>query len=142
MPVIRVDRVTYDRLSVAARLIGVDEGEIVKVLLDRLTAEGSGQTGTAPRGETARAGERPDDWIPIFKVYKGNRIEGLFNPSTMAVKVTSDPWRGKVFTSPTAAAVDVVDHFPSDRRTSNTNGRKFWRLVSTGNDLRSVVGER
>ena len=82
-------------------------------------------------------------WLPVYKTYRAQRVEGEFNPNTMELRVITAPWSGKVFNSPTAAARAVVEKLGSgERQTSNTNGRKFWRLSGGGDDLRSVVGTR
>ena len=73
---------------------------------------------------------------------QGAKVRGEFDPSTLEVRVNSSPWSGAVFPSPTAAAQAVVAHVPGHRKTVNTNGRKFWRLVPGGEDLRSVIGQR
>ena len=83
------------------------------------------------------------EWLAIHKIYKGHRLESSFNPSTHEVRLATTPWANKYFASPTAAAVAVVEHYSSDvRETNNTNGRKFWKVTSTGENLRSIIGER
>lgn len=143
MPTIDVDQLTYEKLQITAQLTEQPVGAIVKQLLDRLasapTATTSAQAVPSP---SATAAPPVTGWLTVSKVYKGNRVDGEFNPSSMELRVTTAPWSGRVFASPTAAAIAVVEHFPSDRETSNTNGRKFWKLTSDGRDLRSVVGER
>lgn len=92
---------------------------------------------------TTTSPTRNASWIAIFKVYKGHRIEGMFNPATHEIRLTTEPWANKYFSSPTAAAVAVVGHYSGDlRESNNTNGRMFWRLRETGENLRSVIGER
>jgi hypothetical protein len=141
LPTIDVDQLTYDKLQITAQLTEKPIGAVVKQLLDRLAAP---PPITASSASGAASGPALSDaaWVPVFKVYKGHRIEGEFNPMSMELKVTTAPWSRRVFNSPTAAAIAVVEHFPSARETSNTNGRKFWKVAATGNDLRSLVGER
>lgn len=142
MPTIELDLATYEKLIITARLTEQSVGAVVKRLVDRL-ANAQSPTTTTPLSDDVVPSEKPPpSWVPVFKVYKGHRLEGEFNPSTMEVKVLTNPWAGRVFSSPTAAATAVVEHFPSTRETSNTNGRRFWRVVSTRRDLRSIVGER
>lgn len=149
MPTIDLDQQTFEKLQVTAHLTDRPIGAVVKQLVDRLVSApatvqvaAASTTVQASHSSTASVGHVQNAWLPVFKVYKGHRVEGEFNPSTMELKVTTAPWSGRVFQSPTAAAIAVVEHFPSDRETSNTNGRKFWKVTSTGRDLRSVVGER
>jgi hypothetical protein len=149
MPVIDLDQLTWDKLQLTARLTDQPIGAVVKMLVDRLAGAEAARS-TEPPGPmtvvTSPPAARPvigtDAWIPVHKIYKGNRVEGGFNPSTMELRVDTAPWSGKVFSAPTAAARAVVEHFPNDRETSNTNGRKFWKVTATGRDLRSIVGER
>jgi hypothetical protein len=141
MPIIEIDQVTYEKLHVTAQLTERQIGAVVKQLVDRLS--GAPGSVTTHRGPEVRAEEAAESaWLPVFKVYKGNRVEGAFNPSTLELRITSGSWSGQVFASPTAAAIAVVERFSSDRVTPNTNGRKFWKLVASGRDLRSIVGER
>lgn len=152
MRVVEIDEGTYDRLLVAARLMERSVGEVITRLVDRLASDGedsadTGGTNLAPDLSTASHPPRLpvpiDDWITVFKVYKGHRLEGAFHPRTREVRLSTPPWTNKVFPSPTAAAVAVVEHFSGDVRESpNTNGRKFWKVADTGKNLHSIIGER
>jgi len=155
MPSIETDDETYDRLYMAARLMDVPLGEIVRRLVKRLASEpssGASSTATAMHSEEAAAtttamptmpAPPTNDWLPIFKIYKGHRVEGNFNPSTHEVLLITEPWVNKYFSSPTAAAVTVVEHYSgNDRKSPSTNGRKFWKLTSTGANLRSIMMRR
>lgn len=165
MPTIEVDDETYDRLTFTARLVDEPVGAVVRRLLDRLSAEPAAraqpaqpaQAPSPPRPSPPAAAASPgiaaaggateppamDGWIAIHKIFKGHRVEGYFHPSTHEVRLKTEPWANKYFASPTAAAVKVVDHFAGDaRQTPSTNGRKFWKVTATGEDLRSVIGQR
>lgn len=149
MPSIDLDQDTYDKLAVSARLMDLSPGDVVSLLLRRLVvAENTDRTSRTPTATqqeelmTVSAPTHPG-WLPVHKSYLSHPVEGEFNPTTMEVRVSTAPWSGRVFPSPTAAARSVVEHFGGDnRQTTNTNGRKFWRLKDRDQDLRSVVGTR
>ncbi|MDN4473716.1 hypothetical protein [Demequina zhanjiangensis] len=145
---IEVSTATYEKLLVAAQLMGCTAGQVVDRMVSNLSGAGSGTTSIestedrreAPVVATPATGEAQ---VPVFKIYKNHRIEGVFDMSTHELRITTAPWNHKVFPSPTAAAVDVVVRISGDTRAvPNTNGRKFWKVKSTGDDLRSLIGER
>jgi len=151
---IEIADATYDRLVVAARLMDRTVGEVVAQLVDRLAASDEPTPGAKP-GATVTPirevgiqappgfGQSDSQWTPVYKVYKTHRLDGVFNPRTHELRITTEPWGNKIFPSPTAAAIDVVNHFSGDVRESpNTNGRKFWKVVATGKNLHSLIGER
>jgi hypothetical protein len=149
VPEVKLDQRTYEKLRFTASLMNCPVGDVIRLLVERLCQQpepGEGQDEPsfsrqgAETGTDAKSGA--SDWLAVYRIYKKQRFDAEFNPSTMEVRITSAPWSGRVFDSPTAAAQSVLDHVPSDRRTNNTNGRRFWRLVSGGGDLRSIVGER
>lgn len=156
MRMVHIDDATYARLVVAARLMDCTVGDVVARLVDRLANDdvapsliNPGAAVATPRKEhrytpPARVSTDPAvEWIPVYKTYKANRIQGEFNPRTHEVRLSTEPWANKIFASPTAAAVAVVDHFSGDVRESpNTNGRKFWKVAATGLNLHSIIGER
>lgn len=154
MPEVNLDDETYERLLVTSHLMDETIGEVVRRLVDRLASESRPSSdpttvgGTGPNWSPLRAQEKRiqtdvAEWLAIHKIYKGNRVEGTFNPTTHEVRLSTEPWTNKYFASPTAAAVAVVDHFSGDvRETNNTNGRKFWKISATGENLRSIIGER
>jgi hypothetical protein len=147
MPQIDLDEDTFQKLAISARLMERPIGDVVRLLVQRLVSDPPRGTssGPAPTNDEERAVTTTTPrvgWIKVSKTYLSKRVEAEFNPSTMEVRITTAPWSGKVFNSPTAAARAVVEKFGSnDRQTSNTNGRKFWHLPN-GDDLRSVVGTR
>ncbi len=147
MPSIDLDQDTYEKLEVSARLMNKSPGDVVSLLLRRLVvAPGPDKAPTTPtQQETpmSLSAPRQPGWLPVHKTYLSHLVEGDFNPTTMEVRVSTAPWSGRVFASPTAAARAVVEHYGGDnRQTTNTNGRKFWRLKDRDEDLRSVVGRR
>lgn len=144
MPNIEIDQATFDQLSLTARLMNRPVGSVVRLLVDRLAHADADGEGAIPDKTTKSTGPAApgEGWVAVHKVFKNHRVDGSFNTSTLELRITTPPWSGKTFSSPTAAAIAVVEHFPSSRQTSNTNGRKFWRRNDNGGDLRSLVGER
>ena len=109
-------------------------------MVDERIAKSSSEVRDADPGtaETASA-ETPTE---IFKVYKGHRVEGTLDPATSAIRIMSSPWDGKDYLSPTAAAIAVVEHYSPDRAEPNTNGRRFWKLSSSGESIDTIIGRR
>ena len=149
MKKVEVSDAVYDKLTFTGQLLDKSAGEVVGLLVDRLSE--ATRSSTAPEtilrgGDNTMSAQTvvaTADWIPVHKDYLGHHVEGSFNPSTMEVRISSAPWSGKVFTAPTSAARAVVAHFqPGSRETTNTNGRKFWKVTGTGRNLHSIVGER
>lgn len=141
MPSIDIEQSTYDRLVVTARLLDQPVGNVVTLLLDRLTGDAPPGQNPPVAAATARTVPGGGD-LPVHALYKGQRVEGAFSPDTLELQVDSAPWSGRRFSSPTAAAQAVVSQYGSDRQSPNTNGRRFWKVTRTGNDLRSLIGER
>jgi hypothetical protein len=158
MPKIEIDQDTHDRLNLVARVNGEPVGNVVSKLLDRLTGPGaapprfaSAPTGVASVARAVAPESSPEEdssgvtegWVPVHKIFKGHRVEGYFHPSSHEIRLRTEPWSNQYFSSPTAAAVKVVEKYAGDgRQTPNTNGRKFWKVTATGKDLRSIIGER
>jgi len=149
MPDVTIDSKTHEKLRFTANLMNRSIGDVIRLLVERLDSpDPSVEATNRPEPPLRAAPAEPNaadsrsGWIPVHKTYKNKRFEGEFNPQTMELRVTSAPWHSRVFPSPTAAAQAVVEHVPGKRQTNNTNGRKFWRVTSTGQDLRSIVGER
>jgi hypothetical protein len=160
MPAVEIDQSTYDKLEFTARLLGEDIGAVIKLVVDRTRvgegvrrrepaeterAEAMSDQQAAPRATVGRArGDwtGPSTWMPVHRRFKGELVEGSFNPATKELKVNTAPWNGKTFTSPTAAAVEVVRRISGPDVTPSTNGRTFWIITETGYNLHSVVGER
>ena len=115
MAQIELDDVTYERLLVTARLLDEPVGQVVHRLLDRLTSDGSpaAPPGCTPAPDPASyPGPKEEHvtertltavWIPVHKIYKGQRVEGTFNPSTHEIRLTTPPFANRYFNSPTGA---------------------------------------
>ena len=144
MPSIEIDSETYDHLLVTSRLVDESIGDVIRKLVQsRIMGVASSAVSLPIEPVANPVVDFEGEWIPVHKIYKGHRVEGTFNPSTHEIRLSTEPWANKYFSSPTAAAVTVVEHFSgSTRETPNTNGRKFWKVTSTGRNLHSIIGER
>jgi hypothetical protein len=157
-----LDQSTYDRLAFAARVSGLSIGQIVKRLVDDSqgapaveprSATGPSSTGAAnfEPPSTSSEGDRlamPNTSksltaeVPVYANYLGRRIEGVYLPNSNEIRVTSGPMAGRLYPSPSSAAIAVVEALNPGREHSNTNGRTFWNVGDTGQPLRSIIGRR
>ena len=125
-PTINLDTSTYERLTLVAATLGVSDSEAVAELLRRLAT---------PRATEPHDGD--GDGVAIHVVYNGARVEGTFDPSTKSVTITTGPLAGKLFKSPSAAAIAVVSHLNPDVH-PNRNGWSFWFVSATNQVLQTI----
>ncbi|MFD0583063.1 hypothetical protein [Dactylosporangium darangshiense] len=83
-----------------------------------------------------------DDEVRVHVVYKKTRVDGVFNKANHELRITSGPLVGRTFSSPSNAAIAVVEHLNPTREHPSTNGRTFWIVTATGRTLRSIIGQR
>lgn len=125
MPEINVSAETDHQLSLLASWEGTSKGEVVARLLTNLS----------------KSQTRSDDTVAVHKVYERERIEGIYDPPSSTLTITSAPWSGEVFSKPSSAAIAVVQHFKPDAN-PNRNGWDFWRVTETGAPLQSLRSHR
>ncbi|MGV9354537.1 hypothetical protein [Streptomyces misionensis] len=123
MPTIELDEQTLEKVVFAARLMACTPSEVVRRLVE------SWSTPEEPDEES--------DGVRVHAVYRGERIQGLFHPDTRTLTVTQGPRTGQSFSSPSAAAMAVIQELNPDR-SPNTNGWLFWRVTSSGDELKSL----
>src|SRR4051812_6864327 len=124
-----VDEETYDMLAFAARISGTSVQEIVTRLVREHTCGSGPEAGSvvSQRGEEAAAGSLdPAREAAVYVVYRGRRVEGVFDIRTGQLRITTDPLPGRTFNSSSAAAIAVVEKLNPGREHPNTNGRTFW----------------
>jgi hypothetical protein len=139
VPTIEVNDETYQQLAFAARVFGVDIAEVVARLMVNM-AEATDASETKPEtGEQVVPGEEE---VRVHAVYQSRRVTGVFQRSTNQLRVTSEPLANRLFSSPSAAAVAVVEKLNPGREFPHTNGRTFWIVDNTGRTLRSIIGRR
>jgi len=123
MSAIELDDQTYGKVLFAARLMGCSPAEVIRRLVDSWsTAEDSGDQ---------------SEHVAVHAVYRGRRAEGAFDPATRTLTVTSGPGEGTSYSSPSAAAMAVIQALNPDR-SPNANGWTFWRVTSSGEDLKAL----
>jgi hypothetical protein len=75
--------------------------------------------------------------VQIHAVYGGVRTDGVYDPATTAVTITSGPLAGATYSRPSGAAIAVVQL--SNRTVNpNRNGWSFWIVSSTGERLQTI----
>lgn len=132
MPTLELNPETYARLALLARAWGVTPAIATGRLIDEF-ADGASRGPTDPPRSPAKAGER----VEIHFEYRGERVEGLFDPRTHAVEVTRGPGVGQHFRSPSSAAVAAVTAL-NPTVSPNRNGWSTWRISDTGELLQSL----
>jgi hypothetical protein len=119
---VEVDEETFARLRLAARVAGITPGEVIARALDAYSVD---------------TGPPVDPWepMPVYVVYAGTRVDGMFTPATERLVITSEPLRGKGFKSPSGAARAVVQALSPEPVSGNVSGWRFWRSTSTDDRL-------
>jgi hypothetical protein len=122
VPAIDIDARTLAHVRFAARVAGVSESAIVAQAVEAFVDAGVGQR---------------DPWepVPIFGEYGDEQVEALYVPVTRRVTITSGPLTGDRYGSPSGAARAVVLSVNPKRLATQTNGWRFWRLISNGDRL-------
>lgn len=120
MPTVEVDDATFEVLRMLAAYSGVQPSDVIAKLIADLSP------GVGPAIPTTPGG------IPIHKVYKGVRCDGVFDPRTGTVSIASGPLTGRAFATPSAAAVAVVKAINPGRSNPETNGYRFWKTEGGG----------
>ncbi|WP_189194125.1 DUF4357 domain-containing protein [Micromonospora fulviviridis] len=128
---------TYDRLRFAAKVFGVSIAEVVERMVQ--THDGP-QVGAVKPEQPAPPTQTHE--VPVHVVYQNIRIQGLFEPDTNLLRITTGDLAGRTYSSPSAAAIAVVEKMNPGRAFPQTNGRTFWVVDSTGKTLRSILGKR
>ncbi|MFI6434142.1 hypothetical protein [Streptomyces sp. NPDC050759] len=124
MPAIELDERTHGKVIFAARLMGCTPSEVVRRLVESLSTP-------------EESGDGPQD-VRVHAVYRGARVTGLFDPATRTLAVTEGPAAGEVYSSPSAAAMAVIQVVNPDRTSPHANGWSFWRVTRSGEELKSL----
>lgn len=128
MGTVELDEETHAMVRFAARVFGVSEAEVIA----RFVLEYSERQSAPP---PPRPPSDPWEPVPVYGTYDGTRVEGLYLPATRRLTVSGDPLPGSRFKSPSGAARAVVVALNPGRSAAQTNGWRFWRLVSTDERL-------
>lgn len=124
MAAIELDEQTHGKVIFAARVMGCTPSELVRRLVESWST-----------AEEPAEGEQGS--VRVHAVYRGNRSEGLFDPATRTLSITTGPGAGTVYPSPSAAAIAVVSAVNPERN-PNTNGWLFWRVTHSGEELKTL----
>jgi hypothetical protein len=115
---IEVSDESYRAIELAANMGNTTHAAVIAELLDRATRPAAG-------------GLQPDpdsDDRAIFKVYKGQRTDGILTPSTGRVIITTGPLAGQSFDSPSGAARAVIVNQTGNQAATNNGWKEFWVL--------------
>lgn len=139
---VELDQSTDERLQILAQAWRVSKADAVSRVFSEWMAIGS-KPSAGPQPEHRRhevaPGTTSDGHVDVYLEYEGVRSQGLFDPSTEALRITEGPLAGKFYKSPTGAAVAVVQHVnPSVN--PNRNGWSTWRVTESGEFLQSIRG--
>jgi len=115
----------YDQVVLLERAWATSASDVIRRLLSEFrSAEDDG----------VRA--KPEQ-IAVHAVYAGSRTEGLYDPVTLSLTITTGPLAGRTYTRPSGAAVALVATL-SPGVNPNRNGWSFWVISKTGQRLRSI----
>jgi len=126
MPELPVSTSVEQRVALLARAWGVTKGEAVERLLDEF------QGGAEAACPVATAGG-----VPVHAVYGSTRVEGLFDPASNGLQITTGPLAGKAYRTPSGAAIAVVS-LHNRAVNPNRNGWSFWLVSETGERLQTL----
>ena len=143
MPQIEVSPATNEHIKAIALLLESTPEKAVEKLV--LQAKHS-MVGNLPPAPSPDADADAEGSVAVYFTYLGYRSEGTLALRTGKLRVTSSPWNGKVFGSPSGAAGAVILYYNPDRAVFRngtwqppaSNGWKEWRLVSNGQLLQTV----
>jgi hypothetical protein len=121
----------YDRIALLGRAWRYSDGEVIRRLLDEFSTPDRRTDGTNLPDTPA------DNGVPVHAVYEGTRIEGVFQPGTRQLDITTGVLAGRSFRSPSGAAIAVVQaHNPEVH--PNRNGWSFWIVTESGKWLQTI----
>jgi len=134
MPDVSLDLETYERLQLAARVARIS----IPAVIRRLASE-VGDLSGSPLADGARS---QLGWIPVFTGYQRQDVAAEFELSSGRIRIASGNLKGKVFDTPSAAAMAVIQDLKPDRRSPHTNGWRFWKDLRTRRPIGDVYERR
>jgi hypothetical protein len=128
MPDITLSPHTHDRITDLARAWGIsDEAAIIRLI---------------DAWKDARSDPQEDaDQVRIHVVYRGERVDGVYHPSTGLIDLTSGPVSKATGLKPSPAAGEVIraiNKMKGKDVTGSRNGWSFWVVTATGELLQSI----
>lgn len=130
MPSITVSQYAHGRFTDIARARGMSDEEALLWLIDVWKEATSTTTGPAD-----------GDQVPVHVVYLGERVEGIYHPSTGLIDIVSGPAPKVTGLKPSPAAGEVIRAINEARGKEVTGGRNgwgFWVVTATGELLQSI----
>ena len=127
---IRVPIADRRRLTLLARAWNTDLGGAVSRLLDHFEGD--------PLPSRPTAG---DERVAVHAVYSDERIDGLFDQHTEHLEIVTGALSGRVYRSPSGAAVAVVGLYKKGVN-PNRNGWTFWTITDTNELLQTIRNAR
>jgi hypothetical protein len=129
MPTLTVSIRTHDRITDLARAWGISDDAVIIRLIESWKAAGTA-TG--------------DGHIPVHAIYRGQRAEGVYNPDSGRIDLTSGPATGTDL-KPSPAAGEVIRAVQAGRGYTvrgSRNGWQFWLITATGEALQTIRPRR
>lgn len=120
-----LDRDTYEQVRLLGAAWEVSESEAVARLVRMFPKSKDPDTADVEPG------------VAIHAVYAETRVEGIYDPRTQAVTITTDPLEGERFKSPTGAARAVVSTL-RPTVSPHRNGWGFWTITDTDRALQTI----
>ncbi len=121
----------YEQVTLLARAWTTSASDVLR----RLLIEFRG-------AEDATASAKPTtDQVGVHAIYGGTRTDGLYDPVTQSLTITTGPLVGRTFSKPSGAAVALVGTQSPDVN-PNRNGWSFWVVSNTGKRLQAIRYER
>lgn len=133
MPTIDVDAETASAIHFAANVANVSPQEIVRRLVKLHTTSRGPAADSGPSSAEAQG-------VPVHIDYEGVRTEGVFDPRTHGLKVTTGRLAEQSWKSPSGAACAVIADL-NPKVKPNRNGWSTWIVSETGRLLQSIRGD-
>jgi hypothetical protein len=116
---------TAEQIKLLQRAWNASADQVLRRLLDAFM-----NTEPMPRGEAVHE-------VRVRCLYEGVWTEGVFEPSSERLLITSGPLKGRQFRSPSGAAAAIVRDLKPGVQ-PNRNGWTFWTVADSGNLLQTV----
>jgi hypothetical protein len=115
----------YEQLMLLARAWAVPPSDVIHRLLSEFSRGGD------------QATELPLNEVAVHAIYAGTRTDGLYDPTTKSLTITTGALAGRTFKSPSGAAVTLVATL-NPKIHPNRNGWWFWVQSETGELLKTI----
>lgn len=151
MPQIEVSHETHAHIKAIALLSETTPERVVEHLVRQAKEAMTRQIPTDPVSPLSpvpgpEPGPDSEGTVAVYFAYLGHRVEGSLVPGTGKLTLTSPPWSGETFDSPSGAAGAAILHFNPKRAAIRngkkqgpaTNGWREWRLIANGEPIQTV----